>query len=116
MDKTVFQTDHDILVTLVEAVKQNHNSVMTRIDSVKGDVKEIKDGTAAKLLELDMRIKAQEDQNLRLQPEKIADQVHLNSQWIHDFKISYRAIIGFSMAISSVITFLLSLLFKFKFL
>ena len=116
MDKNVFQTDHDILVTLVEAVKQNHNSVMTRIDSVKGDVKEIKDGTAAKLLELDMRIKVQEDLHLRLQPEKLAEQVHANTQWIHDFKISYRAIIGFSMAISSIITFLLSLLLKMNIL
>ena len=110
------KSDHDILITLVETVRLQHQSLADKVDGVKIDVKnlrdidlkEIKDGTQLKLLELEKRIKDLELLRDQLQPVTITKQVQENTDWIKTFRISYKATLGTVIAITSIITFILT--------
>lgn len=108
-------TDHDILITLVETVKNNHTNVMEKIEGVKNDVritretdlKEIKDGTQVRLAEHDVRIRTLEKLANDYKPEPLAGMIKAHEQWIHDFRLTWKFVLGVSIAISTIIGFVL---------
>lgn len=99
--------DHDILITLVETVKNNHTALLDKISGVKSDVGEIKDNVNIQIANHEIRIKAIEDVHNKINAEvelKRLDDVY---QWMHDFRITWKFILGASITISSIISFFL---------
>ena len=101
-------SDHDTLITLVETNKQQFGIIIDKIDNVKSDIANLKDGWTKEVAALNVRLEAIESLHNELQPRKLAAQVLANSEWINTFKISYKALIGVIVAASSIITFLLT--------
>lgn len=92
-------SDHDLLITL-----------NTKFDGLTQDIKQNTDGLVAKIADHEVRIKAAEKLHDELQPLKTAEQVKINTQWIHDFKLTYRIVVGIAAAVGGMVGFILALL------
>lgn len=99
--------DHDILITLVETVKNNHAAVLDKISGVKSDVGEIKDNVNIQIANHELRIKSMEDLHNRVNPEVELKKLNEVYQWSHDFRITWKFVLGVSLAVSSVVSFFL---------
>jgi hypothetical protein len=102
------QTDHDILITLVETNRQQFIIMTGKMDDIKVSMRELKNNTQEDVRKLDVRIAQVEELHNELQLRELAKQVKENSQWINNFKISYRIILIVAAAAGSLITFLLT--------
>lgn len=105
MDKQT--PDHDILITLVETVKNNHAALLDKISGVKADVGEIKDNVNVQIANHELRIKSIENIHNRVNPEVELKKLNEVYQWSHDFRITWKFILGVSLAVSSVVSFFL---------
>ena len=88
--------DHDTIVRLE-----------SKLDGLVSDVKEMKDGTTAKIIDLDLRIKSIEKIAIETDAPNSYHQMQKLIQDIHDFKQSvgiYRIIAGF---VGGIIFFIL---------
>lgn len=92
-------SDHDLLITL-----------NTKFDGLTQDIKQNTDGLVAKIADHEVRIKGMEKLRDELQPEKLAAQVAVNTQWIHDYKLTYRIIVGIAAGVGGMVGFILAFL------
>lgn len=99
--------DHDILITLVETVKNNHMALLDKISGVKADVAEIKDNVNVQIANHEVRIKAIEDVHNKISPDVELKKLNEVYQWMHDFRITWKFILGVSIAVSSIVSFFL---------
>ena len=99
--------DHDILITLVETVKNNHVALLDKISGVKADVGEIKDNVNIQIANHELRIKVIEELHNKIKAESELKKLNEVYQWSHDFRITWKFILGVSLAVSSIISFFL---------
>lgn len=99
--------DHDILITLVETVKNNHVAMLDKIAQLKQDVSEIKDNVNLQITNHELRIKALEEVHNKVNPEVELKKLNDVYQWSHDFRITWKFILGVAIAVSSIISFFL---------
>lgn len=109
-NKDLPKIDHDILITLVETVKNNHAALLDKIAGVKEDVSEIKEGVNLKLADHEVRIKALEKLRDEVQPETTLEIIKRNDKWINEFKITWKTVLVITAAASAIITFILTTL------
>lgn len=102
--------DHDILITLVETVKNNHTALLDKIAGVKEDVSDIKETVNLRIADHELRIKALEKLRDEVQPQSVLEIVKKNDKWINDFKITWKTVLVITAGASAVITFLLTTL------
>lgn len=100
--------DHDILITLVETVKNNHITVMDKIGDVKADVAELKDVVNLRIVDHEIRIKALEKLRDEVQPETVLEIIRRNDKWINDFKLTWKVTLGIASTIAAIIGFILA--------
>jgi hypothetical protein len=105
MDKQT--PDHDILITLVETVKNNHTALLDKISGVKSDVGEIKDNVNIQIANHELRLKSIEELHTRVNPEVELKKLNEVYQWSHDFRITWKFILGVAITVSSIISFVL---------
>lgn len=102
-------SDHDILITLVETVKNNHKTTLEKMDGIKVQVTDIKDGIHVQLSEHEQRIKDVEKLCNEISNINVLDQVRDNTSWINQYKTTYKTIIGLSIFLSSAVSFILGI-------
>lgn len=100
--------DHDILITLVETVKNNQTALLDKIAGVKEDVSEIKEGVNLRIADHEARIKSLEKLRDEVQPETTLQIVKRNDKWINDFRITWKTILLITAVASAIITFILT--------
>lgn len=90
-------SDHDLLIRLE-----------TKMDTVVGDVRELKDGTSQKMAEYEVRIKKLEDITLAVNPIETVAEFRILQSKVHDFFTTANAWRVISGLISGAIVFLLT--------
>lgn len=104
------KTDHDILITLVENVKNNHTTILDKIDGVKNDVSEIKENVSMKIADHEIRIRSLEKLRDEIKPESMVEILLKNEKWISEYKITWKLMLTVASIIAGVVGFLLSTL------
>lgn len=100
-------TDHDILITLVETVKNNHVAMLDKISQLKQDISEIKDNVNLQITNHELRIKAIEEVHNKVNTEAELKKLNEVYNWSHDFRITWKFILGVAIGVSSIISFFL---------
>lgn len=93
------RADHDLLIRLE-----------TKVDQIVIDIKEVKDGTKAQLISLDQRVKAMEELRDKLAPVELHKMILEDHQWIHDFNLKWKIILGIAGTIGAIVSFLIYLI------
>lgn len=120
MESKPEQSDHDILITLVEAVKQQHLSISEKIDGLKQNIKDIKDvelkeiknGTHERLVALEIRVASIEKMRDETNYPEVVKTVRNNNEWISSFKISWKTTLFIVSTATAVVTFVLSFILQ----
>lgn len=97
------QSDHDVLNTL--RVKFD-----LFLSQYKLDMDELKDGTKLMLADHEARLKSIELLRAQLNPEQMAARLTEVVEWKRDFNIKWRTVLGLSIGLSSIITFILTII------
>lgn len=92
----VSMTDHDLLIRLDQKMNQ-----------LSEDMKGMKDGLSSRVAILESKAIAYDQLLVEYPPAKNVEQLRTNTKWIDDFKLTWRIILGMSIGVSSVITFIL---------
>lgn len=116
MPEPMQQSDHDVLITLVETVKNQHTALLGKIEDVRNNVRqirdvelrELKDGIHVKVADHEARIRTIEAEHERVNPEKAVELLQIHDKWITEFKITWKTILVIVGAGSSAVTFILS--------
>lgn len=93
------QMDHDLLIRLE-----------SKVDGLVIDIKDLKDGTSQKIADHEARLKVIELSHEKIDPEKAIEELHLASQWIHDFKLTWKITLGIAGGVGAAISFFIDLL------
>lgn len=101
-DKNTTQSDHDILITLVATVDNNHKSMVEKMTDLKTDVVEIKDGSNREIAELKGRVVALEKITADVNLVKLAQLAKEDHDWLHDFRINWKYVVGTVSFVSGV--------------
>lgn len=112
--------DHDVLITLVETVKQQHLQVMSRIEGIKNnvqslkdvDLKELKDGVHQRVSVLEEKVLKIEQFHDQINAPQIAVVTRDNEKWINNFKISWKTTLFIVGSSASVVTFILTFMLQ----
>lgn len=91
--------DHDLLIRVDQ-----------KVDNLIDSMDKLSDGMTKELADHELRINAIEKVHEELNPTEIAKTVQKNSQWINDFKITWKVLLFISSAISSIIGFILAVI------
>lgn len=94
------QNDHDLIIRLD-----------TKFDQMASDIKELKDGTTSRLVELEQRVDTIEETHDRLHVTETAQTVAENTRWINDFNVRWKLIIALASGISAVVGFIAALIY-----
>ena len=70
---TESDTDHDLLITLVETVKNNHQMVLGKFDDVKTDIMDIRTGSTYTLNDHEKRLRSLEKTSDEVNPVEFAN-------------------------------------------
>lgn len=100
-------SDHDILITLVETVKNNHRNTSDKLEDVKNKIDEVKNGSNVQLANHEARISAMEALRDKVNPEQLGEVVKTHDKWINEFAITWKTSIRMAVATSSIISFIL---------
>lgn len=95
------RADHDTLIR-----------VEGKLDNVGLDIKEMKDGINNRLVIVETKVTGLEKLRDEINPTEIVKQVKANSQWIHDFKLTWKLILAIGATVGGVVGFILSVLTK----
>lgn len=90
-------SDHDLLIRLD-----------TKFDELTTQIKINNDGVISKLGDHETRLKSMETLRDEFGPILIKQQVEQNTQWIHDFKLTYRTLVAIAATVGAVAGFFLS--------
>lgn len=88
--------DHDLLIR-----------VDTKLTQLSLDVKDVKDGLTGRVSVLETKTIAYDQILAEYPPKRNVDMLYAHEKWINDFKLTWKLVISMSIAISSVITFIL---------
>jgi hypothetical protein len=91
--------DHDLLIR-----------VDTKVDQLSLDIKEIKDGTAQRLAVLESRVEAIEKLHNEVNPTETLKRFETVEKWVNNFQLTWKFILLIVIAVSSIITFILTTL------
>jgi hypothetical protein len=103
-------SDHDILITLVETVKNNQFIVLEKIDDIKQKVQEVNDGISFTVKDHDLRIKTIERLVQITSPEESKKELEGLLEWKKQFQMTWRLTVGSSAVVGGIIGFVLSLI------
>lgn len=92
-DDRIQRTDHDTLIRLE-----------TIVTGIARDVKELKEGTAQRLALLESRISDLEKTEEQFPAKTTAEKAIANAQWINDFNVRWKVVVGAASIISSSLT------------
>lgn len=112
MENDVVKIDHDLLITLVETVKNNHTAVLDKIADVKDDVADIKEGVNLRIADHEVRIKELEKIRDELQPYMLADLIKKNNQWINDFRLTWKITLGIASSVAATVGFIIGIIIE----
>lgn len=120
MEKQATMSDHDLLITLVTTVNEQHKSLLEKVEGVKQDIKEVKDvdlkelknGTHEKIVGLELRVAALEKQRDETNYAEVVKTVRNNNEWISSFKISWKTTLFIVSCATAAVTFVLSVLLQ----
>lgn len=101
-------TDHDILITLVETVKNNNLTVLEKIDDVKQKVQEVNDGISMKVNDHDTRLKNIEKIVQLSTPEESMKKLNELWQWKTKFQFTWKFIITTAAGVGGLVGFIIS--------
>ena len=85
---------------------KNGNKVSLR--EVYDIVSRIEDKMDRRIDGVEKRISVMEDVGIKFDPTILVPKIYAAEQWIHDFRLTWKVILGGTIALSSVITFVLS--------
>jgi len=94
---TLSMRDHDLLIQIDGKV----NRLIT-------DVKEMKDGVSAKINQVETRVTALEKITDEFDLARRGKQIDEMYQWMHDYRLTFKVLIGIAAAIGGVVGFILS--------
>lgn len=97
------KSDHDLLIKL-------DSNFQTFLKQYHIDMKELKDGTALKLADLESRMRGMESLRDTINPQKMATELEAVLDWKNEFVIRWKTILALSVGLSSLITFLLTVI------
>lgn len=95
-DKSLMN-DHDLLIR-----------VDTKLTQLSVDVKEVKDGTNARIAALESKSLLYDKIIAEYPPEKYAPIVFKNQQDIHDFKLTYKVGVAIAAGVGAFVTWVLT--------
>lgn len=101
-------TDHDILITLVETVKNNNLTVLEKIDDVKQKVQEVNDGISMKVNDHDTRLKNIEKIVQLSTPEESMKKLNELWQWKTNFQFTWKFIITIAAGVGGLVGSIIS--------
>jgi len=91
------RSDHDLLIILD-----------TKVDSLITDIKELKDGTTAKLIELDARLGVVELDHQKIGGVDSAfKKLEKVETKVHDFELRWKTLIALASAVGAVVGFII---------
>lgn len=102
------QSDHDILITLVETVNNNNTVVLEKISDVKEKVQEVNDGISSKVNDHEIRIKSIEKIIQMSDPENSLKKLIEIYEWKKDFQLIYRFVITLSAGVGAFFGFIIA--------
>lgn len=114
------QSDHDILITLTESVRQQHQNISEKIDGLKQNIKDIKDvdlkelknGMHERIVVLEMKVASMEKLRDETNYSEIVKTVRANNDWIASFKVSWKTTLFIVSSATAVVTFILTLIIQ----
>ncbi len=120
MENANTMSDHDILITLVATVNEQHKSLLEKMEGVKQnikdikdvDLKEIKNGTHERIVALEIRVASMEKLRDETNYPEVVKTVRNNNEWISSFKISWKTTLFIVSTATAVVTFILSFLLQ----
>lgn len=98
-------SDHDLIIRLD-----------TKFDQMAIDIKELKDGTTARLASLEQRVNAIEDIHNQLHVVDNAKRVETNTLWINNFNVRWKLVVGIASGIGTIIGLLIDVIYHVIFL
>lgn len=93
--------------------EQDHTMLIrldSKVDYIVKSLGEFKDGITGRISIVEQGLLSVTRLHDEVQPAVVKSQTEKNAQWIHDFSIRWKFIIAITAALSSVITFIFSLL------
>lgn len=108
LDNLQQQSDHDILITLVETVKNNHSTVLDKISDVKSKVQEVNDGISTRVADHDLRIRTIEKLLETTAPVESLAELKKVVQWKKEFQFTWKVIVAVAAITGGIVGFLLS--------
>lgn len=93
--------DHDTLIR-----------VETKMDQLVSDVKELKDGLTFRVSQIEMRVADLEKLRDEIQPKTAMMKLEEVYQWKHDFKLTWKVILGIVSVTSSIAGAVVSLVLR----
>lgn len=103
-------SDHDILITLVEKTMNNHTTQMDNISRLGTEISSLRHATNSSLQSMELRLATLERVVDARVMQNIKDKIEANTQWINEFRVTWKTIVGVSAAISAIITFIITIL------
>lgn len=85
-------SDHDLLIRLD-----------TRFDELTNQIKLNNDGIISKITDHEGRLRSMETVRDDFDPEKMKEIILANNQWIHDFRLTWKTILGIGVAVGSAV-------------
>jgi len=107
LKQDLLKSDHDILITLVETVNNNHKNISDKILDVKADIGSIRDGISAQISNHEIRIKMLEELTVKIRLEDQVKRLDEVYDWMKGFRLTWKFVIGTSITVSSIIGFIL---------
>ena len=83
----------------------------SKVDRIVGDIKELKDGTTARIITLEQQMNLMEKIRTEYDPTKIVPLIYEHEQWIREYKLTYKIIVGVAAIIGAIVSFALKVVF-----
>ena len=84
---------------------------ISKVDKIVGDIKELKDGTTARIITLEQQMNLMEKIRTEYDPTKIVPLIYEHEQWIREYKLTYKIIVGVAAIIGAIVSFALKVVF-----
>lgn len=102
------KSDHDLLITLVETVKNNNDNLLNKVQEVKEKVQEVNDGINFKVTDHENRIKTIEKLIQTVGPEEALKKLNEVFEWKKSFQTIWKFVITIASIVGAIIGFLLA--------
>jgi hypothetical protein len=103
MNELNSRSDHDILITLFQKVSTNHDYITEKMENFSKEIAGLRDATNNALASLELRVGNLEKLVTSEMMRKLQDDIDKNSQWIMEYKITWRNILAIAGVIGAII-------------